>query len=391
MKVLLIVNRAKDVFCYSLAKWLKEYLGDQLILDIFETSESSVSLYNDIYSDKIITAKSIKTKVPYFSFQANKWYAAHQVEIFLKDKQYDIIHVHWLNTPIVLTKGIKKHCKYLVTTFWGGELNGRLELLGSKSLYRKKLNRFMKQVDYNVNSESFIKKIEQLYPNLKDKCFCGDFGSACMDYIYEITQKLSKKEAKKVIGVTDPMKTTIQIGYSGKVIHQHIAIIKELKKYPKLKDKIHIIAPMTRDAQPDYVNEVEKMLRESDFTFTVLKGKFLSDKEIAFLRYATDITLQFSVSDGFSRSLIEAMAAKSIVIYGTWLYDNKMIQDLDFKMFPTESIEDGIKLICNIIDDGTKYDDYICHNQKVGLKYTWKNCIKEWGESYKKILNVEIH
>ena len=182
----------------------------------------------------------------------------------------------------------------------------------------------------------------------------------------------------------DSNKTVVLIGYSGKSLHNHIDIINELKKFDNYKDKIHILAPMTRGGTETYIKQVESALIESGFSYTLISGRFLSDFEIARIRNATDITLQLSAFDGFSRSIVECLCAESILIYGNWLDYSRHLKTYDFSAIAVDSVAEGVAKCCNVIDNFNEYKQETESNSLNGKdNFSWSKCIDEWISIYK--------
>ena len=144
---------------------------------------------------------------------------------------------------------------------------------------------------------------------------------------------------------------------------------------------------MTRGADDKYTAQVNKLLEKSGYSYTLISGRFLTDREIAQIRNATDITLQLSSFDGFSRSIIECLCAKSIMIYGGWLGYEKHLQASGFQAISVNSIAEGIDLISSIINHLGDYKDMVEANYKQGEnQYLWAECIKDWVNAYNDLL-----
>ena len=381
MKILLIVGSANDIFITNMTKWLKTKMSD-VTIDIFEFYPSNSQGNNtfmdnlgstnpDVWHNKI---RGIRTLIYPF-------YASRTLKKFLKGKYYDVIQCHWITPPLVLTRGIKKHCNKLYATFWGGELSV-LKLLLSQKIYKINLDKFLDNVDFIINSKVFIDRMRLLYPQYKNKYIEGTLGSSSIDELYKLMENESKDESKVKMAI-DSNKLVVLIGYSGKELHQHLPIIEELSKRDELKDRLHLLAPMTRGEFKDYKNRVQSALDNSGYTYTLLQGKFLSDEEVARVRNATDITLQLSEFDGFSRSIMECLCAKSILIYGDWLQYEDHMNNAKFIGYKVTDIKSGIDKLTEISDDIHKYEDECLQNSINGkTKCSWSECIKDWVNAY---------
>lgn len=382
MKILLVVEASNDVFIYNYAKWLKKSLD--CVIDVFEFIDNNTQGFSKEYYDHV------------FSANCNRWfkdiigvrsvlgahYKSHDLSLFLSDKKYDIIHCHWLMPATVLTNNYREHTNNFFATFWGGE--ERLKILFSHKIYSYYLDKFLKNVDCLIGSKTSCNSKIITHPYLKDKCRYGNLGSAPLEFLYNIIDTKSEDSPKEYWEIPT-YKKTVLIGYSGKALHQHIKIVNEINTHFKKRESIHLLVPMTRGASADYINKVECVLKQSGLSYTLLRDRFLSDKEIAWLRSATDITLQFSLFDDFSRSVVECFCAKSVVLYGDWLenYDEHL-SAYDFRGVKVHSIKSGIQKLDEIIEHWNDYTQMTEENSQKGRNSSlWSECIKPWVEAYK--------
>lgn len=372
---------ANDIFVYNIAKWLKKNIA--VDIDVFEFRSDNQQKYDYQYYDTVISAKENKylSKIRYIRKIIRPITQSQSLIEFLKGRHYDIIHAHWLIAPIVITTNLNNYCDNLFITFWGGELTNQ-KILGSKKLYKFCLSRFLDKVDCMINSSVTNNKICQLFPGKNIKYYEGAFGSAALEELYSLIEEESKLSSKEILQIPSD-KTTIMIGYSAKPLHQHLLIIEALSIGLISKENIHLIAPMTRNNNDDYCNKVEKSLKESGCSYSIFKG-FLDDKTIARLRNATDFVMQYSTFDGYSRSIIEFMCAKSIVLYGSWIDYEDHLKKTGMSAIKTETIEDGVQFINNTFRTKSKYSEMTNTNYQNGKElFFWSKCIVNWVNAYK--------
>lgn len=382
MKLLLIVGSANDIFIYNYAKWLKKSMD--VTIDVFEFYPSTQQGYGNEYYDSLTTAKSCG--IPGVRGYVDPFVKGRNLTSYLKDKRYDIIHCHWVIAPLVLSEGLKSHCNKLVVTFWGREY-ANIKIMGFNFWFRRRLNSFVKDVDAIINSKTFEQRFKEEAPMYKGDFYYASFGSKPLEELYQLMEIEERVDSKRTWNIPVD-KYCVMIGYSAKKVHQHLAIIEELSKNDNLKQRIHLLAPMTRGGRKDYVDKVKKALQNSGYTYTFIEGRFLSDTEVAQLRNATDITLQLAESDGFSRSIIECLCAKSVMIYGEWLnYDNYLQSD-GFEAIKVNNIEEGITKIQSVIDNMSSYEDMVSSNHRSGKQvHLWSECIKDWVNAYNALIN----
>ncbi len=380
MKILLVVGTANDIFIYNMAKWLKKEIKD-ISIDVFELYHSNQQDLDLGYYDNIDGVKNNWcTNIRGLRRITASFREAHELDRYLKDKHYDIIQCHWIRPAMVLAKNLRSHCDRLYVTFWGREYVF-FNVLLSKSLYRQKLGRLLKSADCILNSKGLYDRLLPIYPHIKNKYYPIKLGAASLDYLYEILNKDSKEIHKEKWEIPID-KFSVLIGYSGKSLHQHLKVIEFFVKNPCFKDKIHLLAIMTRGVGEAYLKQVEDALNNSGYTYTIIKGRFLSDEEIASLRYATDITMQLSTTDGFSRSIVECLSARSVMIYGKWLnYDDYFMND-GYNAISAKTFEDAFEKLVYVVDNFEQYFAMTESNSDSGRANTWEACIKNWVYAY---------
>ena len=382
MKILLIVGSTSSIFVYNYAKWLMKSMN--VSIDIFEFFPSSQQSYGTEYYDSVKTAKGYFLPFRRGKMLIDSIVRGNSLKTFLSDKHYDIIHCHWITSPVVIQKSLKKHCKKLILSFWGGELIEQ-KILYSRTIYRHYLKQLVKQADFIINDKEGKTNTLKQFPYFKGEYRAGSYGSAPIEALYNLMQSENKETSKQSIGISKG-KLTVLIGYSGKELHQHLPIIYTLTQHDELKSQVHILAPMTRGADSKYIENVKQALENSGFEFTLLSGRYLSDKEVAQIRNATDIVLQLSLFDGFSRSIIECLCAKSVVIYGNWLGYEQYMGPSSFMGIEVASIESGIAKLVEVVNNIDSYSPILEKNHEYGRHHTmWSECIKDWVNVYNDI------
>lgn len=380
MELLLITGvSANDIFICNMAKWLRKSMNveiDVLSLNAHDDQTTDMSFFRNItYINEDYSG--LKRRVLGWT-QAFRF--SRRISSYLTDKHYDIIHCHWLVPSIVLTFDLKCYCKKLFVTFWGGEFNN-MTILRTKMLYLIAIKKFFKNVDGIINSKESYLSLQKYLPHYKGIFYEGAFGSEPLEQLYKLMESESKKESKTLLGIR-PNSFTILIGYSGKKLHRHLKVLEAISKCPDILDSITILAPMTRNFDSQYVKEVEERIKKMGCDYW-LKTGYLTDSDIARLRNATDIVMQYSDFDGFSRSIVECLCAKSFMVYGDWIDYDKHLKRLNFFAKQTISAEEGVSVIKSYIYNPKLYEDLLYSNWKNGKgSYFWSECIKDWINAY---------
>lgn len=376
-KILIICSLPNDTFIYNISRWLKSKMD--ITIDIVHYARNpeqtcSMEYYDDVH---YLEFKKGLLRAPAFRhFPQSK-----ALLEWLKGKHYDIIHCQAAIQASVLSTDLKKHCDKLCLTFWGGEME-TMRIMYSNALYKCYLKRFLKKVDLVMNSPIFNDRMTRSYPFLKGHTRPAYFGSVPLEKLFELIKSESKGESKSKLGIDDK-KTTVLIGYSGKSIHNHLSIIKELSQIVRLKERLHLLAPMTRGGHASYIDEVSGALESSGYTYTLLRDQFLSDCAVARLRNATDITLQLSDYDGFSRSIVECMGAESILIYGNWLDYDQRLKEEGLAGIRIKGLKELGKTLTDILEHPQAYnEDCKKNSQNISKNNLWEYCISDWITAY---------
>lgn len=383
MKILLIAD-ADSIFITNYVIALKQVMK----VEVYVYSPfPSYGNYEEYPYDHVYFENDIKFKsylLNRISFLLTPFIQRRRLSLFLKQyhKEYfDIIHLHRILPAWVINiRKFKKFTKRLYLTFWGGELDVEHILL-SKKLYFTKLKRLVGISDVVVNSLQDNRYIQN-FPCLKEKGMYGIFGSSIIDRMNN--DDLSRDNAKELMDI--PVDTiTVMVGYSGKQMHNHLSILTEIvghQSYYKYKDKLYFVVPMTRGGSLKYSEEIKSILINADARYSIYRGEYFTDTEVANLRKATEFVFQLSSFDGVSSSIKECLCAGSVVIIGDWL-KYSILKRIGFRYPEVKDIHDGVNLFYKLLDDYpssvNEYDSNILlgHN-----KFSWAECIKDWVRAY---------
>lgn len=392
MKILL-VGSADTIFFTNYVTHIKKHIDVEVhVYSPYPTTNNYDNYpYDYVYFEKSIKYRSkvIQLFVNLFSFLIYKIKFLKFLKTH-KNENYDIIHFHRIIPPWVVPPfSYKKYCKNTVGTFWGGEIEVE-KIMFSHKIYLFFLRKFAKKCNYFINT--FAKKsYTDNLPGIKEKAFNGSFGSSIIDEMKNLNY--SREEAKKELGIPYN-KISVLLGYSGKFLHRHCEIIDGIVSSPNFnmnRERIHVIVSMTRAYDEAYCNKIENKLQNAKIGYTILKGKYSTDKDVAILRHSTDIVFQLSDYDGLSASIKECVCAGSILISGKWLNYNTLKKE-GFHFYEVNCFDDGIALFYNILNNFEIYSAKCHENRKIAInKYSWSSCIKPWAEAYKEIsLNENI-
>lgn len=384
---LLLVGDASSIFFVNYVRALKEQIKIEVTVysPIIERFSNDNYPYDYVYFDNY--GKSWLSKIRFFGTRLQPFFNRIHLGSFLKNenKQYDIIHVHWVIPGwVIFPSFFKKYGKSFGSTLWGGELES-LKILNSHKLYLYLLKKYFSYNDFLIGSYS-IQRLYDFCPFLKDKCFYAIYGSSIIDELSKL--KTTTSEAKDYFNIPRN-KITILLGYSGKTIHRHIEIINGIIEHPLFqlkKDDIHFMASMTRGATVTYIKDVKDKLNASGCTYTVIENTYQTDEDVALFRKATDIAFQLSEYDGLSNSIKEILTAGTIMICGNWFPNYNILKEEGFSYIEVENIKEGVDIFYKILDDESVKKEIRDKNSNVGYKkYLWSESIKDFIKVYNQL------
>lgn len=308
------------VFGDSNSIWVKEYIEYVLLSEAFDISiicNNGKGKYFDFYKKnniKMITIGLVeKNRISYMVNRVVKY-----ITIIRAVDRYDIIHVHYLDKfKGRAIKFFRKRATLIVGSFWG------TDLLDEAQRMKRENYDFLGYYDKVTVSTTYLKEQFKLqFPNYDcQKLFLVKFGVSRFDSIRELQGRYSKPDVKKELGIL-PEKWVITIGYNGSLGQQHLKVVEALKGLSKgVREKSVFVLPVTYPADLNlkhYFDEVEMVLKKLELNYIVVE-KYLTDVEVARLRYASDIFIHAQITDAFSASVQEYLYAGSILINPKWI------------------------------------------------------------------------
>jgi hypothetical protein len=289
-----------------------------------------------------------------------------------KIDDYDVILLHgfWKQNCEIYNK-LNPSKPFTVAAVWGSDFYKR-------SSNERMVFQMMDICDLVViSTQNMVEDITAVHHIDSAKIRNCLFGLAPLERLMKMEDENSSS-AKKKLGF-DPDDILITCGYNGSPNQQHLAIISSLSRILKNNPKpIKLLVPITYGGDSKYHQEIKSALIHSGLDYKIY-DTFLPDEVVSYLRKATSIMLQIQQSDAFSGSMQEHLFCKNIVITGSWL--------------PYQSLLDK-NIYYEAIDDLTQLDDkllYVIDNfellrdkaSKINTKdkfvsSLWSECIKDW-------------
>jgi len=297
-------------------------------------------------------------------------------QLISKLGNYDIIHFHYISPDAYYLSNIfkkKKNDVKIIFSFWGSDFY---------RLKQANINRMVAACD-NANVISFGTK--KMLNDFISKTRWGKGNLKIANIGSDMIGKISKFYKSRIhfrnnlgISIND---IVITIGTNLTKEQQHIAIIEQFKN---IKNKqniiIHLMATYPSNVNV-YKNRIIKELDKTGIKYKIVDS-YLTEDEIAILRVVSDVLINLPTTDAFSRTMLESLFARNIVITGKWLpyddlYNNNAI------LLTIEKISELPHILNNVIDNYEYYFNKTERNVPILEKIlSWEQNIQSWLELY---------
>ena len=375
----LFIGDADHQFIRNLVKKIKES-NHNIEIDIFNVKQKQNTCNYDIYDNIYFKRKRIVfiTKIPYLGTIYLK-YAAINDFIRLKQK-YDYIHMHmaWSFCYYIRNK-IKYKSKKSILTIWGSDF------YRANKKFKNRLFHLYKKLDkITFTNSQTLNDFSNFYNLNNHNLSVVRFGLEPLEFLNETIK--NKKESREYLGLK-MNKIIVTIGYNATPEQQHIKILERIcnsKHKEYFRDKCLFVLPLTyakRINYHKYKEVIESLLNRNTMDY-ILYEEFLSNKQIAHLRNASDIMIQLQISDQFSGSMQEYLYAQNLVITGDWLpykdFDNEGIY---YKKIDTINKVD--KMLYFLIDNFKNEHKRVKVNKEIIYRLSsWDANIKFWNQLF---------
>lgn len=367
---ILLIGRLDSIFVRELAENLHANINCSITI---------LDLYNNLFTDNFDTKFKIIT--PQSRFGKHFTFFKHLINlrkiIIKSDSHFDICNIHFLDFRLFfLKKTIKSRCKKLIITTYG------TDFFRFKN-FKPFLYDYYKKSEYlTFANESLLSEFNQFYKNnfLEKSKICR-FGLKGLDAVDKLKKSKSTLALKKSLSLP-PNKIIVTIGYSSNPNAKHEEIIASLKKEQAfLKDKIHLLFPMTYGGNYTQIEKVKIALKDTKFSSSIFES-YMELSEVAKIRICSDILIHTPGFDQLSGTMQETLYAGNAVITGSWL-SYKILDDAGIDYFKVKEINEIGLFLKQIIETENYLKVNAVNNNKIiGNLSSWNNTIKNWIDIY---------
>lgn len=383
MKVLLVGSLCDDKWIGSLIRNLKKTTDIEIDFYHIVNSDMHLSEASQLCNNVYLTQRhfpSFLYRIPLLRNLLSWIDVPLSLNKFLKEKNrkkyYDIVNIHYpQNKVLCCWKGFDTVSKSTIVTPWGSEV------LRIPKIMQLLMAQYMSHYDYVMSSDNprFKNQLQRIL-NIPDEKFLScDFGSEMIDELCNST--IYKDEAKKHFGIDSQY--TIVCGYNGGMAQNHLKIIEAIAQVKnRLPQDLIIVLPMTYNASPSYLKEVQQILEENRLDFIILKN-YLSNSDMVCLRKCADMFIHAQTTDANSVSLAEHLLCDTVVVNANWLrYENREIFGIPYYLF--NSFVDLPEVIVKAYNEGPIVPDRL---KKSISEEGWSTIINKWVSLFKNTLN----
>ena len=199
---------------------------------------------------------------------------------------FDIIHIHFVTrAALLLAKLLKRRDTRVVVSYWGSDLLRKdINELKKESSFFSGISCFTLSSD--AMHERFVNIYGQQYLNRINKV---RFGVSGFTSIVQVKENFSIEECKESIGA-NPDKVLITIGYNKAQGQQHDKVLSQINVLDKsLQERIEVVLQCSYgECSKEYWERLYQIINKLCCK-TIVLTDYMSDIEVAKLRYATDI------------------------------------------------------------------------------------------------------
>ena len=376
-KRILIISEAHLIRTFVLAtiKKIKEETGSRF--DCFITTTIDVAaksglyeVFENVYVNEFPKglAKSIpKVKTMQAIYGMRK--------LAMQLGQYDIAHVHFYYSYYSLFMPIiRKKAKKTFLTFFGSDYYkpGRTAHL----VIGKSLTVFDRVF---AISNGMLAQLTERYRLEKSKTGILYFLISSFIAFDTFLKEHTNASAKQLWNFDKP---TIVCGYSAAIIMRHMMVIDTLDP---MSDKIagyKVVFPMTYGWKGDERRAmVRERLDKTALDYEIVE-EFMPVEKLQALRLATDIFINVPSSDQLAASMLEHLAAGSVVITGRWLPYNDLVEMGVYLIF-IESPEQLGDALADAVANFEMHKEKSRINREIILKLmSWDSIKGNWYTNY---------
>lgn len=341
-KILIIGSASDDKYIGNSLRACKSKTDD-IHFDLFSTKTKTNCPFLSVVDHIVYTKRyylSLFYRIPKLRGYCNQQDLLKSLKNFIIECKsngmyYDSCHIHFLN-PIYakIVEDLKLIANQIIITPWGSDILRvkrtnipQLRLLAQKSdiTATSKYSRFGQEVMRTLNITD-------------DKFYDLSFGLVAVDEILKL-ENVNNTKAKHALNIDNHY--TIVVGYNGNPAHHHLSVIKALSTIKnQLPSNYILLFPLTYGGNSEYIQQIKNLLEQEQLNYKFFT-EYMSNKQVALLRKATDLFIHAQTSDANSGTIAEYLLCRKKIVNPSWItyphheqYGNPFYYFQNFEVLP---------------------------------------------------------
>lgn len=341
-KILIIGSASDDKYIGNSLRACKSKTDD-IHFDLFSTKTKTDCLFTSVVD--CITYKEKHYPSLFYSIPKLRGYCNQQdllksLRNYIsrcknKGLCYDCCHIHFLN-PIYarIVEDLKQVAKEIIITPWGSDI------LRVKRTNIPQLRLLAQKSDITATSKyiRFGQEVMRILNVSNDRLYDLSFGNASVDEILRL-EHVNDIEAKHSFNLDN--RYTILIGYNANPGHNHLSVIKALSAIKnQLPSNYILLFPLTYGGNSEYIQQIKNLLEQEQLKYKFFT-EYMSNKQVALLRKATDLFIHAQTSDANSGTIAEYLLCRKKIVNPSWItyphheqYGNPFYYFQNFEVLP---------------------------------------------------------
>ena len=291
--------------------------------------------------------------------------------------RYDAVHMLFCDVGFFASRHkIRELSRHFAISFFGSDYYA-----SSPFILRMLAKLVIKADVITAANQKTADAVRQTF-NVEDSAFqlCR-FGLSPLDTLKQLSGK-DKAQIKLSLGF-DPLERIVICGYNASANQQHEEMIDAIKSVKNQLPSHHrFVFPISSNASTERKKHIEHLLQLSGLKYSTIT-EYLSNQQLAELRYVTDVMIQVQRSDQLSGSMQEALFAGSSVITGAWL-PYEIFDELGIRMIKIDQVAQLGSALLEVLENEGEYASHAAKNAEViWLLSSWENTIKSWLSLYR--------
>lgn len=300
--------------------------------------------------------------------------------------EIDLLHCQGLFDPAHALK-ILNNCSNIpvVVSCWGSDILRTHDL----AIISKQQKLLIRADVITVSSPEFREIVLAKFGQfLRPKIVLTQF-SANLEGILASDRTKSGQSFRASHGIPEG-EVTVGIAHNGHEANRHLDLIQSLAALDlETCKRLHLVVPMTYGADEIYLEKVKGSLEISGMKYTLLTS-FLTEEEVVSMRNGIDIFIYAPVSDAYSSSVSQALAAGSECILGSWLpYKSRVTAG--FKYTEIDSAGEAGQALEKVLREYLRDPERATLNRKVSQSFFDPVHLGlQWRGAYQKALDAKL-